>query len=272
MGIPKIHFFHVWCLRTQEQFDLAMKPGGMYDGLLKCKADGIVDHIVFSSHQPGEAIKRQLSTGKYDGVLLGCNILNFPYRWDAVEAAAKMGFGVVAMNPLAGGMIPQNESELQFLASAGETPTQAALRFVLSCPQITVSLVGFTHKAQVDFACDIVDKAKHMSAGEIDAIRRQLGENMNQICTACGYCKGCPQGIHVASYMQWYNLQVMFNRSDEHMRKALPFESAWGLLTEGARSTDCSECGRCEQQCTQHLDITKRLKKIAEWEATIDNS
>jgi predicted aldo/keto reductase-like oxidoreductase len=49
-----------------------------------------------------------LAGGKFAGVLLGLNILNFPYRWDGVEAAAENGCGVVVMNPLAGGAIPSN--------------------------------------------------------------------------------------------------------------------------------------------------------------------
>ena len=33
MGVPKIHFFHVWCLRKMEHYKLAVKRGGLYDGL-----------------------------------------------------------------------------------------------------------------------------------------------------------------------------------------------------------------------------------------------
>jgi hypothetical protein len=70
------------------------------EGLLECKEEGLIDHIVFSSHQPGTEIKHILEEGKMEGVLLGINILNFPYRWDGVMAAYQKGYGVVAMNPL----------------------------------------------------------------------------------------------------------------------------------------------------------------------------
>jgi len=73
---------------------------------------------------------------------MGVNILNFPYRWDGVMAAYKKGYGVAAMNPLIGGAIPNHEKKLTFLASVGETPTEAALRFLISCPQISVVLNG----------------------------------------------------------------------------------------------------------------------------------
>lgn len=101
-----------------------------------------IDHIVFSSHQPGAEIKAILDDGKMDGVLMGVNILNFPFRWEGVEAAYQSGYGVVAMNPLDGGVIPANQDKFQFLAAEGETPVEAALRFIISCPQISVALIS----------------------------------------------------------------------------------------------------------------------------------
>jgi predicted aldo/keto reductase-like oxidoreductase len=31
-------------------------------------------------------------------------------------------------------------------------------------------------------------------------------------------------------------------------------------------SAECIKCGKCEEECTQHLPIIDRLKQIAEWE------
>ncbi len=33
MGVDKINFFHIWCLRTMADYELAIKPGAQYDGL-----------------------------------------------------------------------------------------------------------------------------------------------------------------------------------------------------------------------------------------------
>ncbi len=63
-----------------EHYELAMRPGGQYEGLLKCKEEGLIDHIVFSSHQPGDEVIDILSENKFEGVTMGINILNFPYR------------------------------------------------------------------------------------------------------------------------------------------------------------------------------------------------
>ncbi len=271
MGLQKIDFFHVWCLRKMAHFELAMRPGGMYEGLLQCQEKGLIDHLVCSSHQPGGEIRQVLGSGKFEGITLGVNILNFPYRWDGVQAAVDGGLGIAAMNPLGGGLIPKHEKELAFLGRRDETPTEAALRFVVCCPQINVALVGFTDRQHVDLACRIAERAEPLGEPLADAeraeIRQRLGRNMTSVCTACGYCKGCPQNIPVVSYMQVYNSKVLFSKTDAQMKKSLPFEHGFGLLVGRRADADaCIECGVCEEACTQHLEIVDRLKEFAAWE------
>ncbi|MBC7960535.1 MAG: aldo/keto reductase [Vallitaleaceae bacterium] len=267
LGVKKIDFYHIWCIRQSKHYELAMKPGGQYDGLLQCQKEGLIDHIVLSSHQTGNEVKGILEEGKIDGVLLGVNILNFPYRWEAVQTAFDMGYGVVAMNPLGGGAIPTHEEELKFLAEEGETPTEAALRFVISCPQITIALNGFTTKEQIDMACRIAEEAKPFTNEEIAAIGKKVGASMNEACTGCGYCDDCPQGISIPSFMQTYNEKHIFNKTDKEMVDILGSSYGWGLLAgkKGTHKT-CTECGLCERECTQHLPIIERLKKFDTWQ------
>ncbi len=243
-----------------------MKPGGQYEGLLRAKEEGLIDHIVLSSHQMGDGVKAILEDGRIEGVLLGVNILNFPYRWSGVEAAFKMGYGIVAMNPLSGGAIPKHEDELKFLTEGDESATEAALRFVISAPQITVALNGFTTKEHIDMACRIADEAKPFTDEEIEAIRTKVGESMNEACTGCGYCNKCPQGIPVPSFMQVYNEKHVFHKTEEQMEKLVDTTYKWGLLV-GQKGTHelCIECGICEEECTQHLPIIERLKEFDKW-------
>lgn len=269
LHLDRIDFYYVWCIRKMEHYELAMKPGGQYEGLLRCREEGLIDHIVLSTHLPGNHIRNILQQGKVEGILAGIHILNFPYRWDGVQAAYDMGYGVTAMNPLAGGLIPRHEDTLAFLAHNGLTPTQAALRFVIGCPQITVALLGFSTKAHIDMACEIADTNPFITKEELDTLRTHLGKEMDTICTGCGYCvKDCPQQIPVASYMQYYNEKSLFGKSDEEMIKGLPDQHEWHLLAERqAQADDCIQCGQCEEACTQHLPVMDRLREIARWEA-----
>lgn len=272
MGIKKIDFYHIWCIRKPEHYALAMQPGGQYEGLLQCQKEGLIDHIVLSSHQKGEEVSEIIKDGKIDGILLGVNILNFPFRWSGVERAYESGLGVVAMNPLSGGAIPRHEKELAFLTTGDETPTEAALRFVISSPQITVALNGFTTREQIDMACRVADKSKPYTKEEIERISRHVGESMNEACTGCGYCDKCPVGIDIPALLQYYNQKHVFKKSDKQMIEGLTGAYEWGYLAGKKNTAElCIECGLCERECTQHLPIIDRLKEFTLWDSQIQD-
>ena len=272
LNVDKIDFYHVWCIRRVDQYELAMKKGGQYEGLMRCKEEGLIGNIVISIHLPGPQIKNIIQKNEFEGVLLGVNILNFPYRWEGIQAAYEAGLGVVAMNPLAGGLIPRYEKQLAFLTDGNEKPTQTALRFCINCPQITVTLVGFTTKEHIDTACRIADAASPFADEDIDRIRAHVSKNMNGLCTGCGYCvKCCPENIPVANYMQVYNEKPLLNRTEKEMLNKIKSNYTWGLLVDRAADAGaCTECAACEQACTQHLNIIERLKEIDVWEKILN--
>jgi hypothetical protein len=296
LKLDRIDFYHVWCIRRMDQYQLAMKRRGQYEGLMKCKEEGLIGNIVISTHLPGAEIKQIIEKREFEGVLMGINILNFPYRWEGIQAACDAGLGVVAMNPLGGGLIPQHEKQLAFLAGPNETrhghpahdstarpvpsgvegmavphretPTEAALRFCINAPQITVTLVGFTTRAHIDMACRIADEARPLGDADLERIRNRVSENMNALCTGCGYClKSCPRNIPVPNYMQVYNDKLFQGLDDKAMLEKMKLHHEWYLLADRlADSGDCVECAACENVCTQHLNIIERLKQISGWE------
>lgn len=267
LGVPKIHFYNIWCIRSMDHYDLAMRPGGQYEGLLKCKEEGLIDHIVFSSHQPGDQVIEVLSENKFDGVTMGINLLNFSYRWNGVMYANNNGYGVVAMNPLSGGSIPSHEKDLSFLTSEGETATELALRFNIMSPNITISLIGFGSIKDIDDACRIADEGNQFTDEDINVLKSKLGEHMNNICTGCGYCKDCPMGINIPGYMLFYNEKQMFNKSEKEMIESVYGLEYWNYNMNSKKfAAECIKCGKCEGDCTQHLPIINRLEEIADWE------
>ena len=74
-----------------DQYQLAMKRRGQYEGLMKCKEEGLIGNIVISTHLSGAEIRQIVEKREFEGVLLGVNILNFPYRWRVFRRRTRRG-------------------------------------------------------------------------------------------------------------------------------------------------------------------------------------
>jgi predicted aldo/keto reductase-like oxidoreductase len=110
-----------------------------------------------------------------------------------------------------------------------------------------------------------------MTQMQLDDIRKNVGDNMNSVCTGCGYCMPCPAEINIPAYMQLYNEKQMFNKSGEEMIKAVKSARSWGTLVATiGHSEDCMQCSKCERACTQHLNIIERLEEMAKWEEHVE--
>jgi len=79
MNLDRFDFYYLWQVKTAADYELAMRPGGMYEGLLELKSEGLIGHICVSVHMPGDEVIQVIETGSFEGVLLSANILNFPY-------------------------------------------------------------------------------------------------------------------------------------------------------------------------------------------------
>lgn len=271
LQVDTIDIFHAWNFRTMAHYNDCIRPDGLYEAMLRAKADGVVRHLAFSTHLTGDAVSKVVASGRFEGVLLGLNILNFPYRLAGVRAARQRGMGVVAMNSLYGGLIPQYEDKFRFIARQGESPTLAALRFVAGLELLDVALNGFTTFEHVDLACAAADSATPLGEAELAELGTLLGEGFSGFCTGCGYCKDCPARICVPAFMQFYNQKLIAGIPDDQMVENLRGNRVWGVLPESwAKAGDCLHCGRCEAACTQHLPIINRLEEIAGWEKIAD--
>jgi len=205
---------------------------------------------------PGDELELVIARDQFRGMLIGYNALNYRFRQSGIEAAAAKGMGVVVMNPLGGGVIPQNPDYFRYLTAGTDlTVAQAALRFVASHQEISVTLNGLTTKAQVDEACAAVENLQEKPAREIVAAMAGQGLALNNLCTGCGYCDECPVGIEIPKYMDAYNQQLFGGSITERL------EWHWSVPVEGASA--CTACGKCERLCTQHLPIIARLAEIA---------
>ncbi len=258
LGVDAIDFFHIWCLLRPEQLEERQKRGAIA-AAQRAKAEGLIKHLVVSSHLNGHDNAAVLDSGLFEGITIGYNAINFPFRAETLAAAAKHNLGVATMNPLGGGVIPRNAERLAFLKGPQDADVvQAALRFNVSQPAITCALVGFSSIAEVDAAVAAVDDFRPYPADHIERVKRSIGASFEGFCTGCGYCIPCPVGVEIPKWMDAYNQKIL-EGSDNAIKERLKWH--WSLEAETAGV--CTGCGACEDLCTQHLPIRDRLAAIA---------
>ncbi len=258
LGVARIDFFHIWCITSPEEW-ARRKEGGAVAAAVKARDEGLIEHLVVSSHLSGSDARTMLTEGFFDGITLGYSAINFPYRDDAVNAAHEMGLGAVTMNPLAGGIIPRHAERFSFIKTpADANVVAAALRFNVSNPGVTSALVGFSTKQQIDEAIEAVDNFQPYDEARIAEIRKHVLDSFNELCTGCGYCLPCPQGVDIPRIMDAYNHKILLGRDQDAIDRMLWH---WALKPSAAKA--CSMCGACEEKCTQHLPIRERMKHIA---------
>ncbi len=258
LKVDQVDFFYIWHLMNPEDWE-KRKQHGAVEAALKAKEEGLIGHLLCSSHMEGEAIAKVLQEGIFEGVLLGYNAINFPYRQPAVEQAGQQNLGVVTMNPLGGGLIPQNQEKFGFLKSeTAPDVVSAALQFNLSHPAISTVLVGFENRQEIDQAVAAADNFVPISQEQQKRVETHLKTAFADLCTGCGYCLPCPVDIPIPKYLDSYNQLILTDGDRQAVLNR--YRMHWNITPQQAK--ECIACGACEERCTQHLPIIQRLAEL----------
>ena len=138
-----------------------------------------------------------------------------------------------------------------------------ALRYAASRKGVITALSGMSSIDQVKDNISSLKDFKSLSAEEIDAIdkvREIIGASKAVPCTACRYCtEGCPMGIRIPDIFTALNI---FLQNEDALDEAkAEYDKA---AADGAKASDCIECGQCEGACPQRIGIIDKLKLAAE--------
>jgi predicted aldo/keto reductase-like oxidoreductase len=258
LGVGRIDFYHAWGINDKNSFE-TRKREGVLRAFQEAKEQGLISHAVCSSHMSGPDIAEMVKEGLFEGILLGFNAVNFVFRTDGIRASAEQGMGVVIMNPLNGGMITDHPDRFGFLKTRpNETMLEAGLHFVFGWDGVTTALVGFRSLEDVKTSVAAVDTFRPISESEKERIRKHIGENFNDLCTTCDYCRDCPQGIPVVRYMEAFNHHMLYGGADAVFNR---LKWHWGI-NDIAKLEECIECRVCEEKCNQKIPILERFGHI----------
>ncbi len=257
------YLFHNVCeMNINEYLD---EKYGIYDYLMKQKADGRIRHLGFSVHGNYETMKRFLEA--YGKDMEFCQIqLNY-VDWDFQDAKAKVDLlneyhiPIWVMEPLRGGKLAslskENGERLAKLRPDEEIPAWA-FRFLQSIPNIVVTLSGMSNQEQLEKNIHTFESEKPLDQEEMRTILDIADRMVNGIpCTACRYCTThCPREIDIPEMIKLYN---------EHKFTGGGFIAPMALMAveEGKLPSACVGCGSCEAVCPQQIKISEVMSDFA---------
>lgn len=227
---------------------LGYKP--IINAVKKLKKEGKIKFMGFSTHR-NEPVVIDAAAGSSDwDVILTSFNFQQAYRKEldaAVHKAAEAGIGIVAMKTLAGGGYLDKEKTKPI-------NTTAAIKWVLSNPDIHTTIPGMTTFDQLDLNVKILADATLNEQEKKDIL---IASNQPGLfCSGCGQCiDSCPQKLNVPDLMRAYMYAYGYNNPAQ----------AYSLLSEmGYSSNPCSSCnGNCNVNCSRNFDIREKITDIS---------
>jgi predicted aldo/keto reductase-like oxidoreductase len=242
LKLPRVDFYHMWTTHTPEQFAAATAPGSWLDGLKAHDADW--DRLGLTTHADADTVISFLESGLFETVTIPLNVIN-TVRLKVVEYCRGRGIKVIAMNPLAGGLL-----------AARDDLKELALRYLMLLDNVHL-LIGFSSPEEIAYAKWIDDTMGDYdrTAGDIlDEVHGMMNTD-GAMCTACGYCSPCPEAITVGAALSYYNAYQYLGVEEA---KTAFNAKQW---EDGLRLDRCIECGECETRCPNGLPVREIIKK-----------
>ena len=271
MKIKKATFFVCWGIQSYEEYENIIQPGGVYEGAMRAKEEGLVDSICFSTHAPVEDIIRILMEERFDGVTISYSALNYKQYESVLNCARERDIGVITMNSLGGGIIPQNKEFFNFLKTdLDDNVEQGALRFIYAHEEITCCLSGMASLKEVEDNLNTFENVDDYAKQRLVLVDEGMAQ-LTEFCSGCNYCAGCPKNIPIRELMQSLNTvyfpfrEGSYNRTDrevlENISIARKLNKDFFYMPRNMENP-CIHCGACESKCTQHLPIQNKLTSL----------
>jgi uncharacterized protein len=226
---------------------LTYKP--IIDVLTDLKKKGKTKFIGFSTHANMAAvITAAASTNTWDVILTSYNykLDNIPEMEAALKKANNAGIGIVAMKTIPGGGFLDK-------ARTKQVNTTAAIKWVLSNPNVHTVIPGMTAFDQLDLNAKIMEDITMTDQEKKDILIAKAAPGL--FCTGCSNClRTCPLKLPVPDLMRAY--MYAYGYANPAM--------AYDLLGElGTGSSPCSDCQSCQVRCSNKFDVKEKISDIS---------
>lgn len=232
-----IDLYQIHNIKTREDLDAVLAPGGALEALMEAKEQHKIGHIGVTGHSVPLLIEA-IQTGYFSTVQVPFNFIEQDPLNELFPLAKKLDLGIIVMKPLGGGQI---------------THTDLALRWILS-HEITAAIPGMDSVEQIQKNFAALTDYQPLTPAEVDLLSKEAKEIGPNFCRRCGYCMPCTVNIDIP---QTFIFHLQYTRYG--LKEAIPERYA----TLPAKASECIECGICETRCPYDLPIRERMKQVA---------
>jgi predicted aldo/keto reductase-like oxidoreductase len=227
---------------------------GPIAALAVLKKEGKARFVGISTHRPEAILNEAMRLGVYDVVLITINytMANDKGLADAIDRAAKMGIGIVAMKTQAGGLAKPDPKLPKNLPPASQT---ALLKWVLRHESITTAIPGFTTYEQLEQNFSVVGDLSY-TAAEKEFLGDKNFVAEAQFCKQCGQCKpDCPLHADIPTLMRSHMYAVQYSNRELAVDTLASIDRGHGLDA-------CSQCTSCSASCRADVNIGRKIQHL----------
>jgi predicted aldo/keto reductase-like oxidoreductase len=165
---------------------------------------------------------------------------------EAIARAAKAGIGIIAMKTQAGGYGTEALGKI--------SPHQAALKWALQNPNVTMAIPGMKDLAQLRE--DIAVMGMPFQYADERILRKYHTVIAGFYCDLCGTCEGtCPRGVAISTV----NRALMYAEGAYKDRRLAV--STYRELPPSASADACLGCPACVATCAKGLNIEAKMER-----------
>ena len=214
------------------------RPGdedGVYDAVLKAKAEGKIRHIGITAHLLNVA-EEAIESGLYETLQFPFSYLATDKETELVEKCREADMGFIAMKALSGGLITNSAAAYAYLAQF----------------ENVLPIWGVQRERELDEFLSYIDNPPALTQELSELIARDRQELQGDFCRGCGYCMPCPAGIEINTCAR---MSLLIRRSPSAAQLTPQAQEKMKKIE------NCLHCGRCKSKCPYGLDTPALLEK-----------
>jgi uncharacterized protein len=218
------------------------------EALTRLREQGKVRFFGVTTHKNQPEVLNALVDDKdlfFDTALVAYNFESSPEIGEAITRLAKTGVGIIAMKTQAGGYKPGQLDSI--------SPHQAALKWVLQNPNVTMAIPGMKNLAHLKE--NIAVMGMQLKRADIRILHQYHAAVQSYYCDLCGTCEStCPKSVDISTI----NRSLMYVEGYRNYELA---RSTYREIPQRANAAACLDCQVCIASCVRGMNIAARMER-----------